>query len=567
MSKKYFCISLGAVLALAIVFGGVLGNPFLIKDVSASSTVGPSVTFSYDGGTEDLGVTTYVMVPRTWTVEIPGNYEKVETTHYDKPTPDTVKKYMGWNGYVEVNGEKLWNFLSWSSVTGGVIYDYALDSQVSESSGSGKWIDATEFFQAGENTVKYYHYTGGDGIGMKIRVTVIGDGEPEEPTTPTLKADGGQCSSASECESTYCVNGYCRSSSTYCGDGVCDTGEDYFSCSADCEQQLTANSGACDIASECDSGYCVHGICRSAGVYCGDKYCDSNENCSNCIGDCGLCGSVSLGTYKSSSTGILAYAYSWSWSRDRNQDGRYGEAKLTFSQSLPPAIGSAKLLLSSSYSQMAGSATAEVYIKTIKQVTAKDSDHDRGVYWYGDDASLGEKVSSFVLNYSGGSEEFDVTSYIDSNRADTYYIAVKNLATADIGLSKIQLTVTEGVVKKADGEICYTASDCIGGYCMDSICRSSSVYCGNDVCDTGETCFSCSGDCGACAPLKPTILTFTKDEVKDAGVVHYSEGVYTWMVNLPSNFLIVETTHYDKPDADGVKKYQHRVLKLWLPGE
>lgn len=41
---------------------------------------------------------------------------------------------------------------------------------------------------------------------------------------------------------------------------------------------------------------------------------------------------------------------------------------------------------------------------------------------------------------------------------------------------------------------------CTGEYCVHSYCRASTTYCGDGYCDTGETCSSCSGDCGSCSP-------------------------------------------------------------------
>jgi hypothetical protein len=40
---------------------------------------------------------------------------------------------------------------------------------------------------------------------------------------------------------------------------------------------------------------------------------------------------------------------------------------------------------------------------------------------------------------------------------------------------------------------------CLGGYCVHSLCRAASTYCGDAFCDTGETCSSCSTDCGSCS--------------------------------------------------------------------
>jgi hypothetical protein len=40
--------------------------------------------------------------------------------------------------------------------------------------------------------------------------------------------------------------------------------------------------------------------------------------------------------------------------------------------------------------------------------------------------------------------------------------------------------------------------ECTGGHCVHSICRSTTTYCGDTYCDTGEYCDVCIADCGAC---------------------------------------------------------------------
>lgn len=208
------------------------------SDCGACQTAKPSsLSFSAAGGTLDGGAVTASEGGYTWTVAIPDNFTKVETAHYDKNNSSVIKKYMGWNGYLKINGVKVWEFKNWSSATGGQIYDAALGQTVNESSGSGLWLDATKFFKAGSNTVTFYHYNEGDGIGLKIKV-VVGSAK---------QADGSSCLSASECRGNYCVHGKCRSSSTYCGDGQCDDSETCgcSDCSSQsrCEEQNKEEAG------------------------------------------------------------------------------------------------------------------------------------------------------------------------------------------------------------------------------------------------------------------------------------------------------------------------------------
>ncbi|MBL7170027.1 MAG: hypothetical protein ISS48_03335 [Candidatus Aenigmarchaeota archaeon] len=62
------------------------------------------------------------------------------------------------------------------------------------------------------------------------------------------------------------------------------------------EWSVTVNNGlsngeSCTEDIECQSGYCVHDVCRSSDPYCGDSHCDSGESCSSCSSDCGSCSS------------------------------------------------------------------------------------------------------------------------------------------------------------------------------------------------------------------------------------------------------------------------------------
>jgi len=49
-----------------------------------------------------------------------------------------------------------------------------------------------------------------------------------------------------------------------------------------------------------------------------------------------------------------------------------------------------------------------------------------------------------------------------------------------------------------DGSSCTRNEECSSGYCVHSICRSTATYCGDVYCDSGESCSSCSADCGQC---------------------------------------------------------------------
>lgn len=54
---------------------------------------------------------------------------------------------------------------------------------------------------------------------------------------------------------------------------------------------------------------------------------------------------------------------------------------------------------------------------------------------------------------------------------------------------------------KSNNSSCYSNSECSSNYCVHMVCRASSVYCGDVHCDGGESCSSCSSDCGSCEPV------------------------------------------------------------------
>lgn len=111
-----------------------------------------------------------------------------------------------------------------------------------------------------------------------------------ESTSATLtvkfpkKKNGEPCSSNDECESGHCVHNICRPTDPYCGDGFCDIEENKCTCSNDCG----SCSGSCG---NCGTYVCVDSICQctndrkaneescSSDPECCSNYC-SNNKCS-----------------------------------------------------------------------------------------------------------------------------------------------------------------------------------------------------------------------------------------------------------------------------------------------
>jgi len=107
-------------------------------------------------------------------------------------------------------------------------------------------------------------------------------------------------------------------------------------------------------------------------------------------------------------------------------------------------------------------------------------------------------VNASLLNVSGGvlNSMYNLTE--TSNLVAGKYLIFANISATEnyTAASNNSLILTVGTI--GDGSSCTASIQCAGGYCVHSICRSSSIYCGDSYCDSGESCSLCSADCGAC---------------------------------------------------------------------
>jgi len=104
------------------------------------------------------------------------------------------------------------------------------------------------------------------------------------------------------------------------------------------------------------------------------------------------------------------------------------------------------------------------------------------------------------------------------------------------------------VIKKLqDGSKCTNDIQCLGGYCVHGICRSTSTYCGDGYCDIGEVC---SLDCGTISEEKAQPIVYNRQ----------------WDKILPNNNIKLLIT---KPELDLIEieffvnsEVDHAMLKI-----
>ncbi len=125
------------------------------------------------------------------------------------------------------------------------------------------------------------------------------------------------------------------------------------------------------------------------------------------------------------------------------RNGKYAEVKLEF----PGGLSSPSdivLHYSHWWSQAAGSATGKIYISTSKQITPQTSSNDWETFWVGNATNLGTYVGSFTATNTQTDATVNISSYVQSNPSNSYYIAINNEASADIGVYVLYIMANSG---------------------------------------------------------------------------------------------------------------------------
>jgi len=91
----------------------------------------------------EICVVNYTRAPKTWTIDMPQNFNKVEAGVYGKGE-GKVNQYGGWAAYMKLNGDYAWKFLRHDENLGGIIHDYIQGREVQESVGKGMWLDVRQ---------------------------------------------------------------------------------------------------------------------------------------------------------------------------------------------------------------------------------------------------------------------------------------------------------------------------------------------------------------------------------------------------------------------------------------
>jgi len=74
---------------------------------------------------------------------------------------------MAW---LKVNGKYAWKFTRFDQKLGHFVHDYLQGKEIRGNIGKDSYCDITSMVTPGKNTITYYHYTEGPGLGVKVRI-------------------------------------------------------------------------------------------------------------------------------------------------------------------------------------------------------------------------------------------------------------------------------------------------------------------------------------------------------------------------------------------------------------
>ncbi|APR80164.1 Hypothetical protein A7982_05511 [Minicystis rosea] len=347
---------------------------------------------------------------------------------------------------------------------------------------------------------------------------------------------GQPCVNGTDCASGTCIDDTCQLfGGPVCHDGKLNGAETGLDCGG-CACAPCADGLGCRRASDCQTGVCLGGVCRTPT--CFDDVKNGNETGIDCGGDCGACQSAStpvvistllhfdsnlsdasgkvvtrigagdVTTMESRFGGGAMYFDGATYLElGPSQDFDFGDGDFTVEywfKELPPHLnyeGFVELFGSSTLNVIVGAALlSPVYDTTGAGVSETSFDHYAIV-------RRGDTLRTFRNGVWRST-----TSYTGTVGAatDKLRIGLNNNNTQYLSGYLDELRVTKGLARYTSdfspptkafslGESCTVANDCPSSVCAAGICAASS--CADGVRNGAETDVDCGGDaaCSACA--------------------------------------------------------------------
>jgi len=255
-----------------------------------------------------------------------------------------------------------------------------------------------------------------------------------------------------------------------CGDRACNGAEDCSSCSVDCGACPSCGDGECNGDEDCESCSLDCGVCAPV---CGDGQCNGNETCGSCSLDCGACPMVP----------------------DCHDPATWPAAWSAYDQTVLAAVNQYR---ASGYScggtwfPPVPALTPNTMLTQAARCHSLDMAQNNFFDHAGSDGSSAfDRITAAGYSYTASGENIAAGLSCPNATVGSWMSSAGHCANI------MSASFTEMGIGRAEN-----AASTYGIYWTQTFgnAAAAAAVCGDRQCNGGETCSSCSADCGTCPP-------------------------------------------------------------------
>ncbi len=171
IKKKLFTYIVIFIFSMTLIFPvNLVFTSEIFSDSALQTAQGSEETEVFDTGR----LIPYYECPYDYIIDVKDNFTKVEIQHYGED--GRIHKFGGWKAYLEVNGTRIYEWVSFTEGEGSKWYDFT-DQTYYGDYPPNEYTDITDYIHPGENTITFYHFTEGPGSGIIVKVYYGSTGE------------------------------------------------------------------------------------------------------------------------------------------------------------------------------------------------------------------------------------------------------------------------------------------------------------------------------------------------------------------------------------------------------
>ena len=285
-----------------------------------------------------------------------------------------------------------------------------------------------------------------------------------------------------------------------CGDAMCDAGETCATCTEDCGicicgDALCEGDETCDICPE-DCGAC-------GGSFCGDAVCDMDETCASCSEDCGACPPASPPpTTFVCANPTFTVSFTADDAIDLYVNGTLAGSQEDWSQAkniVVPLLQGKNVIAAKGWDiggviagiLLSGDVCGTEFFSFDQEWKVTVDPPPAGWETLNFDDVSWSQATSFGQNGT------TIHGSINGISTNAHWIWTQNNLGDPTIFTRFTFTVTGAVCGNATCEAGESCSTCTQD------CGACPPVCGDGACNGTETCSLCTQDCGTCPPVCP----------------------------------------------------------------